>query len=176
MTDTTTTGHQNHTNVPSATNTTNTTNVESAEANITDRAVNTATNTPLETATITMLNNYFRLFDASRTDERAMQDLLSLFTPDAEIVLNGSSRTGFEGFMKAFYEYNQDIKHMWDAWVLQPDGSYQTNWAVCGQADDGTVYAKAGIDIARVNEAGQIVYLENVQADENAFSKYKNER
>ena len=51
---------------------------------------------------ITMLNNYFRLFDASRTDKRAMRDLLSLFTPDAEIVLNGTSHTGFEGFMKAF--------------------------------------------------------------------------
>ncbi|WP_315372187.1 nuclear transport factor 2 family protein [Paenibacillus xylanexedens] len=123
-------------------------------------------------STTTLLNNYFRLFDASRTDERAMQDLLSLFTPDAEIVLNGTSRTGFNGFMKAFYEYNKDVKHMWDAWVQQPDGSYQTNWAVCGQAADGTVYAKAGIDIARVNDAGQIVYLENVQADQNAFSKY----
>ncbi|MDT0124647.1 nuclear transport factor 2 family protein [Paenibacillus sp. RRE4] len=127
----------------------------------------------MNTATsITMLNNYFRLFDASRTDQRAMEDLLSLFTPDAEIVLNGTSHTGFEGFMKAFYNYNQDIKHMWDAWVPQPDGSYQTNWAVCGQATDGSVYAKTGVDIARVNDAGRIVYLENVQADENAFSKY----
>ncbi|MDQ0723777.1 hypothetical protein QF049_005038 [Paenibacillus sp. W4I10] len=123
-------------------------------------------------STTTLLNNYFRLFDASRTDERAMQDLLSLFTQDAEIVLNGTSRTGFDGFMKAFYEYNKDVKHMWDGWVEQPDGSYQTNWAVCGQAADGTVYAKAGIDIARVNDAGQIVYLENVQADQNAFSRY----
>lgn len=124
------------------------------------------------TSNTTMLNNYFRLFDASRTDERAMQDLLSLFTPDAEIVLNGTSRIGFDGFMKVFYEYNSDVKHMWDRWELQPDGRYQTNWAVCGQATDGTVYAKTGIDIARVNEAGQIVYLENVQADKEAFSKY----
>ncbi|MDO7907737.1 nuclear transport factor 2 family protein [Paenibacillus sp. JX-17] len=120
----------------------------------------------------TLLNNYFRLFDASRTDERAMQDLLSLFTPDAEIVLNGTRRTGFTDFIKAFYEYNADVKHMWDQWELQPDGSYKTNWAVCGQAADGKVYAKTGIDIARVNEAGQIIYLENVQADKDAFSKY----
>lgn len=121
----------------------------------------------------TLLNNYFRLFDASRTDARAMEDLLSLFTSDAEIVLNGTSRRGFEGFMKAFYEYNMDVKHMWDGWVLQPDGSYRTNWAVCGQAADGTVYAKTGIDIARVNDEGQIMYLENVQDDKDAFSKYK---
>lgn len=147
---------------------TNTTARAHSDNNSTDsnnQTVNTAAN-------ITMLNNYFRLFDASRTDARAMKDLLSMFTPDAEIVLNGNSRRGFEGFMKAFYEYNQDIKHMWDAWELQPDGSYRTNWAVCGQAADGKVYAKAGIDIARVNDAGLIVYLENVQSDENAFSKY----
>ena len=47
----------------------------------------------MSTTSTILLNNYFRLFDASRTDERAMQDLLSLFTPDAEIVLNGTSRT-----------------------------------------------------------------------------------
>ena len=62
---------------------------------------------------------------------------------------------------------------MWDKWELQPDGSYQANWAVCGQFSDGTVYARTGIDIARLNEARQIVYLENVQADQNAFSQYK---
>lgn len=121
----------------------------------------------------TTLNNYFRLFDASRTEQRAMDDLLSMFTPDAEIVLNGTTRTGFEGFMKAFYEYNSDVKHMWDQWELQPDGSYRTNWAVCGQAADGTVYARTGIDIARLNEAGKIVYLENIQEDPNAFRNYK---
>ncbi|OAB43317.1 polyketide cyclase [Paenibacillus antarcticus] len=121
----------------------------------------------------TTLNNYFRLFDASRIEERALSDLLSLFTPDAEIVFNGTSRRGFESFIKAFYEHNSDIKHMWDKWELQPDGSYQTNWAVCGQGSDGSVYAKTGIDIARLNETGQIVYLENVQADKDVFSKYK---
>ncbi|WP_339253307.1 nuclear transport factor 2 family protein [Paenibacillus sp. FSL P2-0136] len=121
---------------------------------------------------ITMLNNYFRLYDASRTDDRAMHDLLSLFTQDAEIVSGGRSRTGFEVVIKTFYEHNKDIKHMWDAWVLQPDGSYLTNWAVCGQAADGTVYAKAGIDIMRVNDMGQIMYLKNVQTTEEEYSEF----
>lgn len=121
---------------------------------------------------ITILNNYFRLYDASRTNDRAMEDLLSLFTQDAEIVSSRGSRKGFEGVIKTFYENNKDIKHMWDAWVLQSDGSYRTNWAVCGQAADGTVYAKAGIDIVRMNEAGQIVYLKNVQTTEEAYSEY----
>lgn len=121
---------------------------------------------------ITMLNNYFRLFDASRTDDRAMQDLLSLFTEDVEVISNGSSRTGFDVVIKTIYEYNKDIKHMWDAWVLQSDGSYKTNWAVCGQAADGTVFAKAGIDIMRLNEEGKIMYMKNVQTTEDAYSEY----
>ena len=121
---------------------------------------------------LTVLNTYFRLFDAARTDESAMNDLLSLFTQDAEIVLNGTSRTGFDGFMKAFYEYNRDVKHMWDGWVLQADDSYHTNWAVCGQTSEGAVYAKTGVDIARLNADGKIVYLENVPTDKDAFGKY----
>ncbi|QDH21127.1 nuclear transport factor 2 family protein [Saccharibacillus brassicae] len=122
--------------------------------------------------TVPLLNTYFRLFDAARTDESAMQDLLSLFVPDAEIVLNGSSRTGFEDFVRAFYAYNSDVKHMWEAWERQPDGSYRTNWAVCGHSAEGKVYAKTGIDIARLNEQGKIVYLENVPTDKEAFGRY----
>ncbi|MGG0821484.1 nuclear transport factor 2 family protein [Paenibacillus turicensis] len=136
-----------------------------ATAGNTTNSVNTDKN-------ITMLNNYFRLFDASRTDDRAMQDLLSLFTEDVEVISNGNSRTGFDVVIKTIYEYNKDIKHMWDAWVLQPDGSYKTNWAVCGQAKDGTVFTKEGIDIMRLNEEGKIIYMKNVQTTEEAYSEY----
>lgn len=136
-----------------------------ATAGNTTNSVNTDKN-------ITMLNNYFRLFDASRTDDRAMQDLLSLFTEDVEVISNGNSRTGFDVVIKTIYEYNKDIKHMWDAWVLQPDGSYKTNWAVCGQAKDGKVFTKEGIDIMRLNEEGKIMYMLNVQTTEEAYKEY----
>ncbi len=122
--------------------------------------------------TLAVLNTYFRLFDAARTDESAMNDLLSLFTEDAEIVLNGNSRKGFEDFVRAFYVHNRDVKHMWDGWVLQADGSYHTNWAVCGQTSEGAVYAKTGVDIARFNADGKIAYLENMPTDKDAFGKY----
>ncbi|KQO17182.1 hypothetical protein [Paenibacillus sp. Leaf72] len=120
-----------------------------------------------------VLDVYFQLFDASRTDERAMEKLLALFTPDVEIVLNGTKRTGFESFIKAFHQFNNDIKHMWDSWELQGNGSYQTNWAVCGKTVEGAVYAKTGIDIAKLTDDGKIIYLENVQDDKNAFKKYE---
>lgn len=118
------------------------------------------------------LNDYFRLFDASRTDPQAMEQLLDLFIPEVEIVLNGETRYGFKDFMETFYTYNTDIKHMHEPWELQTNGTYESRWAVCGMSSAGTVYAKTGIDIARLNEDGKIVYLENVQEDKHAFSKY----
>ncbi|ODP29602.1 hypothetical protein PTI45_01085 [Paenibacillus nuruki] len=124
------------------------------------------------TTAVHTLNDYFRLFDASRTDEQAMEQLLNLFITDVEIVLNGSSRKGFKNFIDMFYQYNIDIKHMHEPWELQNNGTYESRWAVCGMSSEGTVYAKTGIDIARVNEEGQIVYLENVQENQDAFSKY----
>lgn len=119
------------------------------------------------------LEQYFTLFDASRTDQEARNQLLKLFTADADIVLNGVHKVGFEGFITMFYEHNSDIKHMWDSWELQEDGSYHANWAVCGKTTSGQVYAKTGIDIAKLNETGQIIYLENVQEDKSAFQKYE---
>ncbi|QGQ97729.1 nuclear transport factor 2 family protein [Paenibacillus psychroresistens] len=120
-----------------------------------------------------ILDDYFRLFDDSRSDHKAKEQLLDLFTPDAEIVLNGFKKVGFEGFINAYYENNIDVKHMWEKWELKENGTYETNWAVCGKSKDGNVYAKTGIDIAELNDDGKIIYLENVQADKNAFKKYE---
>lgn len=118
------------------------------------------------------LNEYFDLFDQSRTDVNAMERLLELFTPDAVIVLNGVTRIGFEGFMKAFYTNNSDVKHMWEKWEPQSDGSYVSNWAVSGKTVAGKVYALTGIDIAKLDDEGKIKYLENVPNDKNALRTY----
>ncbi|MGG4145470.1 nuclear transport factor 2 family protein [Paenibacillus algorifonticola] len=125
------------------------------------------------TTKVAILDDYFQFFDASRTDEQAMEKLLALFTPDVEIVLNGTKRNGFESFIQTFHQFNSDIKHMWDSWELQDNGSYQTNWAVCGKTAEGAVYAKTGIDIAKLPDDGKIKYLENVQDDKTAFKKYE---
>lgn len=124
------------------------------------------------TAAVQTLNDYFRLFDASRNDPQAMEQLLDLFIPDVEIVLNGAIRKGFKPFIEMFYQYNIDIKHMYEPWELQTNGTYESRWAVCGMSSEGTVYAKTGIDIARVNKEGKIIFLENVQENQDAFSKY----
>ncbi|OCT15080.1 polyketide cyclase [Paenibacillus pectinilyticus] len=118
------------------------------------------------------LNQYFDLFDQSRTDANAMERLLQLFTPDAEIVLNGATRFGFDDFIKAFYTNNADVKHIWESWEPRQDGSYVSNWAVCGKTVAGKVYALTGIDIAKLDDDGKIKYLENVPNDKNALKNY----
>ncbi|UNL87030.1 nuclear transport factor 2 family protein [Priestia koreensis] len=123
------------------------------------------------------LQRYFGLFDESRTSTQAMEDLFSLFSDDMSFVLNGDRKEGIESwkmFMKMFYEYNSDIKHMFEGWErVEGTDQYQTKWAVCGKKKTGEVFTQEGIDIARLDESGKICYLENVPADSAAFQQYK---
>ncbi|WP_342603868.1 nuclear transport factor 2 family protein [Peribacillus sp. FSL E2-0159] len=120
-----------------------------------------------------ILNDYFYLFDQAGQDSNAMDELLSLFSPDVVIVLNGAKQIGFETFIKAFYENNSEVKHMYENWELKNNGEYyETNWAVCGKTSSGKVYALSGIDRAKLDQHGKIVYLENIPSDKNIFNKY----
>lgn len=120
-----------------------------------------------------ILNDYFYLFDQAGQDQKAMDELLSLFSPNVEIVLNGAKQIGFETFIKAFYENNSDVKHMHENWQLSENGDfYETNWAVCGKTSAGKVYAFSGIDRAKLDGDGKIVYLENIPSDKTIFNKY----
>lgn len=120
-----------------------------------------------------ILNDYFYLFDQAGQDQKAMDELLSLFSPNVEIVLNGAKQIGFETFIKAFYENNSDVKHMYENWKLSENGDfYETNWAVCGKTSSGKVYALSGIDRAKLDGDGKIVYLENIPSDKTIFNKY----
>ncbi|TDL80546.1 nuclear transport factor 2 family protein [Peribacillus frigoritolerans] len=120
-----------------------------------------------------ILNDYFYLFDQAGQDTKAMDELLSLFSPKVEIVLNGAKQIGFENFIKAFYSNNAEVKHMFEKWMLNDQsGYYETNWAVCGKTIQGKVYALSGIDRAKLNEEGKIVYLENIPSDKTIFNKY----
>jgi hypothetical protein len=55
----------------------------------------------------------------------------------------------------------------------EPD-SFETRWAVCGKKVTGEVYTLSGVDKARLDVEGKIVYLENIPDTANAFDKYKN--
>jgi len=124
----------------------------------------------------TTLDRYFDLFDASRTDEQAFTDLVSLFSDKITFVLNGQEQHGIEAwkqFVRMVFTANQDIKHMYAGWVPSAAGdTMETRWAVCGKRADGSVFTQDGMDIARLDADGKIVYLANVPDDTAMFNQY----
>ncbi|MDN4524654.1 nuclear transport factor 2 family protein [Fictibacillus fluitans] len=123
------------------------------------------------------LNRYFDLFDQSRTSQKAMEELNHLFTEDMEFVLNGDKKSGIGNwklFMERVFAANSDIKHMFEGWKKTADtDQYETRWAVCGKTASGKVYTQTGKDIAKLNNEGKIIYLENVPDNTELFQTYK---
>ena len=124
------------------------------------------------------LNRYFDLFDLSRTDATAFEELIDLFTEEIVFVLNGHEKRGIENwkaFVNMVFVENVDIKHMFEGWrLVEGTDLYETPWAVCGKRADGTVFTQTGKDIAKLDTFGKITYLENVPDDTGMFNAYKN--
>ena len=96
-----------------------------------------------------------------------------MFSEDIVFVLNGKSfqgKTAWQNFVRSVFQTNKDLKHMHNGWIKQEDGSFQTQWAICGNRFESGVYTQEGVDIARINENGMIAYLENKPNDAQLFS------
>ncbi|TDL31081.1 nuclear transport factor 2 family protein [Jeotgalibacillus sp. S-D1] len=123
------------------------------------------------------LEKYFDLFDHARTSDKAMDELVSLFSEDIVFVLNGHKKTGIENwklFVKKVFQENSDIKHMFEGWKsIEGTDLLETPWAVCGKRSSGTVFTQTGKDIAKLDAAGKISYLENIPDNTNMFEEYK---
>lgn len=123
------------------------------------------------------LEKYFDLFDQSRTSEKAMEELVGLFSDDIVFILNGHKKSGIESwklFVKTIFQQNSDIKHMFEGWKsIEGTDLFETPWAVCGKRTSGTVFTQTGKDIAKLNDEGKISYLENVPDNTNMFETYK---
>ncbi|APQ57989.1 hypothetical protein PPOLYM_03128 [Paenibacillus polymyxa] len=126
-----------------------------------------------------ILEEYFHYYDLAKDDEKSRERLISLFSEKIEFVLNGDRKQGMDSwksFLNMFFEGSLEIKHMYEGWepVPREPDTYQTKWAVCGKKATGEVYTLTGVDKARLDAEGKIVYLENIPDTANAFDKYKN--
>ncbi|MDY8093404.1 nuclear transport factor 2 family protein [Paenibacillus polymyxa] len=127
-----------------------------------------------------ILEDYFHYYDLAKDDEKSRERLISLFSEKIEFVLNGDRKQGmnsWKSFLNMFSEGSLEIKHMYEGWkpVPREPDTYQTKWAaVCGKKATGEVYTLTGVDKARLDAEGKIVYLENIPDTANAFDKYKN--
>lgn len=120
-----------------------------------------------------VLDEYFILFDEARYSEESFHKLNELFHDDIEFVLNKKNFKGKEAwkqFVKSVYTTNKDLKHMHNGWTQNEDGSYETDWAICGNRYETGVYTQEGKDIARLDANGKIIYLENQPKDDQLFS------
>lgn len=120
-----------------------------------------------------VLDEYFILFDEARYREESFHKLNELFHDDIEFVLNKKTFKGKEAwkqFVKSVYTTNKDLKHMHNGWTQNEDGSYETDWAICGNRYETGVYTQEGKDIARLDANGKIIYLENQPKDDQLFS------
>lgn len=118
-----------------------------------------------------ILDDYFARFDEARNGATQKEALHELFSEELIFVLNGREIKGKENwraFIEKVYETNEQLVHMYNGWEQQADGTYQTRWAICGKRFETGVYTEEGMDIARLDEQGKIVYLENVP-DNTAF-------
>lgn len=111
-----------------------------------------------------VLDNYFKLFDEAKESEESFNKLNALFSDDITFVLNGRTFNGknaWENFVKQVFGSNKELKHMYNGWEQNEDGTYATKWAICGNRYKTGVYTQEGIDIARLDINGKIIYLEN---------------
>lgn len=122
------------------------------------------------------LDKYFVLFDESRTNKKAREELISIFSDDMSFVLNGHKMNGiieWNEFLDSIFSNNLDIKHMSEGWIFNENkGYYEIKCAVCGKTKDGKVYTQTGINIAKLDETGKIRYLENIPTEKDLFDKY----
>ncbi|GAA6822914.1 hypothetical protein HpBTM60_21460 [Helicobacter pylori] len=111
-----------------------------------------------------VLDNYFKLFDEANDSDESFAQLNALFSDDITFVLNGrtfNSKDAWENFVKQVFNSNKELKHMYNGWEQNKDGTYVTKWAICGNRYETGVYTQEGIDIAKLDSDGKISYLEN---------------
>lgn len=111
-----------------------------------------------------VLDNYFKLFDEANDSDESFAQLNALFSDDITFVLNGRTFNGkdaWENFVKQVFNSNKELKHMYNGWEQNKDGTYVTKWAICGNRYETGVYTQEGIDIAKLDNDGKISYLEN---------------
>lgn len=118
-----------------------------------------------------ILDDYFARFDKARQGAAQKEALHELFSEELVFVLNGQEikgKSNWRAFIDKVYQSNEQLVHMYNGWEQQEDGTYQTRWAICGKRFETGVYTEEGMDIARLDDQGKIVYLENVP-DNTAF-------
>jgi SnoaL-like protein len=115
--------------------------------------------------TDTAIDRYIRIFDRAAHDPAALEELRSIFAPDATVQLTDDQEpvTGFAALMELYrgmIAFMADSKHVWTTTVLD-DGRVECRWVQAGRTADGRLVAYSGIEHATVDADGLITNLRN---------------
>jgi hypothetical protein len=115
--------------------------------------------------TDTVIDHYIRIFDRSAHDPGALEQLRTIFAPDATVQLHDDQEpvSGFAAIMQVYRGIAADMadsKHFWTTMVLD-DGRLECRWVSVMRRADGRLVALSGIEHAIVNADGLITNLRN---------------
>lgn len=113
--------------------------------------------------TETVMDRYVQLADAAVHDSSALDELLTLFAPDATLRLGPEPVRGgaaVDAFYRAHFAAFADSRHFWHTTVLD-DGRLRVEWVVAARMTDGQVVAAGGVEHAELDESGLITDLSN---------------
>ncbi|HEY6497007.1 MAG TPA: nuclear transport factor 2 family protein [Trebonia sp.] len=113
--------------------------------------------------TETIMDRYIRLFDAAVHDASALDEMLTLFAPEATVEIGQEpvqGRQAIDAMYRAFVATFSDSKHFCNTTVLE-DGSLLGEWVASGRTTDNRVITAAGVERVKVDGAGRITDLRN---------------
>lgn len=111
----------------------------------------------------TVLDRYIALADRAVQDPAALDELVSVFAPDATVHLGDEPVTGFAAIRELYRAHiarHAHSTHYWTTTVLD-DGRLEATWVVAARMADGGLMTAGGIEHATVNEDGLINELRN---------------
>lgn len=115
--------------------------------------------------TETTIDRYITIFDRAAHDPEALEELRTIFAPDATVQLHEGQEpiTGFALIMEVYQgiaRHMADSKHFWHTTVLA-DGTLECRWVQAGRSADGSLVTQSGLEHATVNADGLITNLRN---------------
>ncbi|TWF82271.1 SnoaL-like protein [Pseudonocardia hierapolitana] len=115
--------------------------------------------------TETTIDRYITIFDRAARDPAALEELRSIFAPDAPVQLTDEQEpvTGLTAIMtlyRGITGYMADSTHFWTTTVLD-DGTLEYHWVQAARSTDGRLLTNSGIERASVNAEGLITNLRN---------------
>jgi hypothetical protein len=115
------------------------------------------------------IDRYIRIFDRAAHDPGALDELRSIFAPDATVQLSDEQEpvTGFAALMDLYRGIAAgmaDSKHIWTTTLLD-DGRIECRWVSVARRADGHLVALGGIEHATLDASGLITNLRNRMVD-----------